>query len=81
MIEQQFANEFRELEADSDFISGKIAEFSQKYPRQFIAIKDRQIIAIGDSFEGVLDKVKEKGLEPGSVLIEYIPDKGEIILY
>ena len=78
---QQIINEFKALEAGSSFISEKIVEFGQKYPKQFIAVKENELIFVGKSFEEVLSKVKEKGLEPGSVLIEYIPDKEEIILY
>ena len=81
MTEQELIQEFNELEADSNFISEKSLEFSQKYTRKFLAIKDKQIIAVGDEFEEVLNEVKQKGIEPSNVLIEYIPDKGEIILY
>ena len=81
MIEQELIQEFNELEVDSNFISEKSLEFSQKYARKFVAIKDKKIIAIGDNFENVLNDIKKKGIDPSRVLIEYIPDKGEIILY
>ncbi len=81
MTEQQLIEEFSELEADSSFISEKSLEFSQKYEGKFVAIKNKQIIAVGDNFERVIEEVKQKGIEPSGVLIEYIPAKGEIILY
>ena len=81
MAEQELVREFNELEADSNFISEKSLEFSQKYARKFLVIKDQRIIAIGDNFEDVLNEIKEKGIDASRVLIEYIPDKGEIILY
>ena len=81
MEEQELIQEFNELEADSNFISERSLELSQKYARKFLAIKDKRIIAIGDNFENVLNEIKEKGIDASRVLIEYIPDKGEIILY
>ena len=81
MTQQELIQEFNELEADSSFISKKMAEFSQKYAKKFVAVKDQQVIAIGDDFENVLNEIKEKGIDPSRVLIEYIPAKGEIILY
>lgn len=81
MIEQQIINELEGLEVDSSFISRRIGEFCHKYPKQFIAVKDDKLIVVGKSFEDVLNKVREKGLKLSSVLIEYIPDKEEIILY
>ena len=81
MTEQELIQEFNELEADSNFISEKSLEFSQKYAKKFVAIKNQQIVAVGDEFEEVLNEIKQKGIDPSKVLIEYIPDKGEIILY
>ena len=81
MTEQELIKEFDELEIDSRFISNNSSEFSQKYARKFVAIKDKKIIAVGDNFENVLNEIKEKGIDASRVLIEYIPDKGEIILY
>jgi len=81
MIEQELVKEFDELEIDSRFISNNSSEFSHKYARKFIVIKDQQVIAMGDNFENVLNDIKKKGIDTSRVLIEYIPDKGEIILY
>ncbi len=81
MTEQQIITEFREFEADSNFISEKSLEFSQKYARKFVAIKDRQIVAVGDNFETLIEEVKQRGFNPAQVLIQYIPAKDEIILY
>ena len=81
MTEQQLIKEFNELEADSNFISENSLEFSQKYAKKFLVIKDQRIIAIGDNFENVLSEVKEKGIDASRVLVEYVSAKGEIILY
>jgi len=81
MTEQQILNEFKELEADSSFISEKSLEFSQKYARKFVAIKDKQVISVGENFEKIIEEVRQKGFDPSQVLVQYIPDKEEIILY
>lgn len=73
--------EFKNLEADSSFISKNVGEFSQKYAKKFIAVHNKELIAFGENFEELLNKVKEKGLDPAYVLIEYIPGSEEIILY
>jgi hypothetical protein len=81
MSQQTLINEFKILETGSNFMSKQIKEFAQKYPKKFVAIKDNQLIAISESFEEIMTKIKEKGFNPNSVLIEYIPGKEEIILY
>lgn len=81
MTDQHLSQESKALEDDSNFISKKMREFSKKYSKQFIAIKDNRLIAIGKNFEGVMNKIKEKNIDPSFVLIEYVPGKEEIILY
>ena len=81
MAEQQLINEFNEMKDDSSFISEKIAEFGRNYAGKFVAVKNKQIVAIGDDFERVIEEIKRKNLNPSSVLIQYIPIKGEIIFY
>lgn len=80
-MEQDFMLEFKNLEHDSSFISNNAKEFSQKYAKKFIAVYNKELIASGDNFEEVLDKVNMMGLNSLSVLIEYIPGSEEIILY
>lgn len=81
MTEQQLINEFKSMEEDSSFISKKSAEFGQKYAKKFVAVKDKRVIIIGDNFEKVIEEVKQKGLDPSLVLVQYIPAKDEIIFY
>ena len=52
--------EFKNLEHDSSFISEHSKEFSVKYPKKFIAVFNGQLIFVGDSFDIVLDKVKDE---------------------
>lgn len=80
-MEQDIAQEFKILETGTAFISQKSKELAEKYQRKFIAVQNNEIIATGERFEEVINKVKEKGIDPSSVLIEYIPGKEEIIFY
>ncbi len=80
-MKQDIIHEFKILEAGSSFISEKAQELGKNYSRKFIAVQDNKLIASGDSFDEVINKVKEMGIDPASVLIEYMPGKEEIIFY
>ena len=80
-MEQEIMLEFKILENSSSFISKNAKELGEKYAKKFIAVRDNELIAVGDNFNGVLEEVKSKGFDPALVLIEYIPGKEEIILY
>ena len=80
-MEQEIILEFKGLEEDSSFISKNAKELSERYSKKFIAIYNKELVASGDNFEEVLSKLNMMGLNPLSVLIEYIPGSEEIILY
>ena len=64
MTEQQIINEFKGLDVDSNFISRKIGEFCQRYPKQFIAVKDDKLIVetkrISQTLLEKINRLKEK---------------------
>ena len=78
---EQILKELTELETDTHFITKNMKELSQKYPKKFVAIKNKQLIAEGHNFEEVIREIKQKNIDPASVLIEYIPAPNEIIFY
>ena len=69
------------LEASSAFLSKNAKELSKKYEKQFIAIYNNELIGISPNFKEILHKIRELGIDPAKVLIEYIPSKEEIVLY
>lgn len=81
MEQDQIIEEFRILDAGSSFITKKAKELGEKYPKRFIAVREDQLIAVDDSFDGIMKKIREKNMDPSSVLVEYIPGKDEIIFY
>ncbi len=81
MTYEQALDEFKVLENGSAFISKNFKSLQKEYPDMFIAVEDSGILAISSSFVVVVVKLNEKGKEPSKVIIEYIPQKGEIILY
>lgn len=81
MSENDVIAQFEILETGSSFISKKAQEFGDKYPKKFIAVLGNELIAVDDNFDNLMLRIRERNMEPNLVLIEYIPGKGEIILY
>ncbi|MBA7519459.1 hypothetical protein ES705_11538 [subsurface metagenome] len=75
MKQAQINEELRILEAGSKFISQIFSQYKEK----FIAVRNNNLLAIGNSFGEVLDQLKKQGIAPSSVLIEYIPSEEEIL--
>ena len=47
----------------------------QKYKGKTIAVKNKEVIALSDTIEGLIIKLEKMGVNPAFVLIETIPSK------
>jgi len=81
MENAELLREFEVLEADSKFITKNTKEFSEKYPEKFIAVWDSRLVAVDSNFEKIMEKLKTQQIDPSKTLIEFIPAKGQIVLY
>ena len=81
MSQNEIINKFKTLDAGSSFMSMKSHEFSEKYPKKFVAVLGEQLVAVDEDFDRIMGKIQETKLNPSFVLIEYMPGKGEIVLY
>ena len=69
-----------EVQNDNQWLQKHYKEIQDKYPNKFVAVVDKTIIAAGEKIETVLKNVEEKGKNPAMVLIEFIPEKGLILI-
>ena len=79
MEQIQISNELKSLETSSIFISKNFQEFGTKYKEKFIAVKENILLAVGNSFNEVINKLKTQNIDPSSVIVEYIPSEEEIL--
>ncbi len=81
MEERQILREFELMETGSKFISDNFGELQARYGNRFIAVKSGEVIATAPSFEEIIKKAGGSKLCPGETIIQFMPLKGEIILY
>jgi len=81
MENSEVLQEFKVLETGSSYITKNAKIFSEKYPGKFIAVWDSKVIAVESGCEVLIEKIRQMNLDVSKVLIEYIPFKGQIILY
>ncbi len=69
------------FESNGIWLNEHYDEIYRKYRNEFVAVKDRRIIAHNSDFEALLKELKAMRIDPGEVLVEYISEKGyEIIM-
>ena len=78
MEEQVLLEKF---ESNGIWLNEHYDEIYRKYRNEFVAVKDRRIIAHNSNFEDLLKELKAMRIDLREVLVEYISEKGyEIIM-
>jgi len=67
-------------EKDNDWLTRNFKKIQQEHPNKFIAISEGHIIAEGGDSEDVINEVEKKGRDSATVLIEFIPEKGLLLI-
>ena len=78
MKEQVLLEKF---ESNGIWLNEHYDEIYRRYRNEFVAVKDRRIIAHNSDFEALLKELKAMKIDLREVLVEYISEKGyEIIM-
>jgi H2-forming N5,N10-methylenetetrahydromethanopterin dehydrogenase-like enzyme len=66
---------------DNEWFQKNYENLKKDFKNEFVAIKDKQIIAHNKNFDIIIKILGEKGENPAIILIEFVTEKGiEIIL-
>ena len=69
------------FESNGEWLNEHYNEIYEKHRNEFVAVKDRKIIAHNPDFEVLLEELKTMKMDLREVLVEYISEKGyEIIM-
>ncbi|MEK6927983.1 MAG: DUF5678 domain-containing protein [Nanoarchaeota archaeon] len=81
MENSEVLQEFKALEIGSSFITKNFRILQEMYPNQFIAIEDGKVLVNNSNVEELITSLRSINREPSQILIEFIPQKGIIVLY
>ena len=69
------------FEKDNRFLAKQFGFLQEHYPDNYVVIDKEQVIEVDPDFTNLIVKLRAKGIDPGLVLIEFVPRAGSIILY
>ncbi|RLF53439.1 MAG: hypothetical protein DRN24_00935 [Thermoplasmata archaeon] len=72
--------QLQEIRKDNEFLKESYDMLRRKYSNQYIAIKNRNIIAHDRDIKKVMKLVSEKNINPADVLIEFLHPKDMILI-
>jgi hypothetical protein len=74
-------SEFIEYAKDSEYLHSHYSDYLKKYDQQYIAIKNKEVVAHSENIDELKNQLNSKNMELGSALIEYIRDKRDFVYY
>mgnify|MGYP001602203327 CR=1 FL=1 len=64
-----------------EWINENGKELSEKYAGKMIAVKGRELIATAGTLDELFEEIRKKGLRQQEMIIEWIPNNKERIIY
>jgi hypothetical protein len=68
------------VSSDNEWFQRNYEELKADFKNEFVAVKDKQIIAHSDDFNSVLKNLEERGEDPALILIDFVTKKGTEIM-
>jgi len=65
---------------DLEWLSKNFSDLKKKYPKKFVAIKDRNVVLASSELETLIKLLKAKFGNPNDYLIDFIPDDKYILV-
>lgn len=60
------------LREDNRWILARDSYLRKKYPDMFVAIRGKRVVASSPEMDEIIEKLKEKSIDPKTVVIDYI---------
>jgi hypothetical protein len=67
-------------ERDNEWLQSNFEKVQMEHPNKFVAVSQGRVIVDGETAEGVVKEVERKGVNPTMTLVEFIPEKGLILI-
>ena len=71
----------KNLERSNKLVNQRYADLQRRYGDQFIALDNGRVIAHDTKLESLRKYLEDGGKALATVIIEYIPKKGVVVLY
>ena len=76
--EQQ--TEWERFRRDTAYLDAHYEELLNRYPEQWIAIFNQEVVGAGADFERLLAEIEERGIPVGRALVEYLTRDEELLI-
>ena len=79
MIQKQPA-ELRRFQQDTDYLRTHWDDLLERYPEQWIAIYNREVVGVAPDFDRILGELKKCGVPIGRARIEHMTRHDDVLI-
>jgi hypothetical protein len=73
--------ELQELRKDGEYLKGSYNRLKTQFENQYIAIKNQKVIGHNTDLNQLITSIKAKGLDPASILIEFLHPRDIVLVF
>jgi len=77
---ENLSSDLSNYERDFLKLQSLIEDLREKFPNQFVAVKEGEVISNGVSVEKVVDELNKRGIEPSGTVIEFISSTDQMMV-
>ena len=72
--------QLRRFHMDTQYYEAHREELLERYPEQWVAIYDKQVVGTAPDFDQLLDGIESRGMSVGQVLVQHLSRKDELLI-
>ena len=72
--------ELQRFKRDTVYYEAHHKELLARYPEQWVAISNQQVVGVAPDYEQLLDELQAKGFSVGHVLMEHLTRHDELLI-
>lgn len=77
---QEEIKEMKEFEEDRIFLEEHKSNLRKKFPNKWVAIYNKQLVAVADDLESLIDELKNKNISPSKAVVEFLPTDETVMI-
>lgn len=79
-VQNTVLKELSEFSGSLTVMNGRLKELRRKYPNEFVAIHEGKVVGHGPKIEPLIKELKEEGIDPSKIPIEFISKDPEVLV-
>ena len=79
-VQPEIQEDMERYRADAAYFDAHRAEFLRRYPDQWVAVYNQDVVGAAKDIKRLVRQLERKGIRPGRAYTEYLTEKDELLI-